>query len=632
MGEEPLGARYEACLSDAQREGLGVYYTPPAIAAGICEWAIRPRSDGPTRVLDPAAGSGRFVAAACDRLDETTTPPTRREAPDRVVAVDVDRTALDLAADTVAGSDEGPSNPAVRTVAASFFDRSPGDLLDGTVPGFDAVVGNPPFIRQEELSADRDHFRDHLRAFGPGGEQPYYDGDRALSTKSDAYVYFLTHGLGFLRDGGRLGFVLPSKWLDTRYGEDLQAFLYDHVRLEAVVGFSARAFDALVDTVLLLVERCGDPDERDRTVTDFVRLREPVDPAALASIVDRERSVPSDEPFVVATRDTHRVVSVPQRRLAERGGTKLGYHLTAPAPFVRLVESDRMVPLDTYADVSFGHKTGNNGFFLLDEADVAAWDLPEAFLRPAIRSLRDIETRRLTGTDQYLLDMHSYVEAVREDREGRAGDEEPALAAEVKTALREDGHDAVLAYIQHGEAEGVPDGRTVAQRTPWFDLGELPAPAVLHPVFYDERVFTVENAGGFAPTNAIQRVDVTEYGSVVPHLLNSTLHKVLLELWGRHEGGGALQLLTYEVSSVPVLDPAELSADERAAIAEAGERLLDGDESAQGDLDRAVLATVDIDVSADELQAAHESLVRRRVDGAAERSVQVRDIDDIDGA
>jgi methylase of polypeptide subunit release factors len=629
MDEDSPGARYEASQPDARREGLGIYYTPPAIAAGVCEWAIRPQG-GPARVLDPAAGSGRFAVAARDRLAETAPTATRREVLDQVVAVDVDRAALDLTASNLTSGDRSLSDGDARTVTASFFDCSPGDLPGGAGRGatFDAVVGNPPYLRQEALSRDRDHYRDHLRAYGPDGEQPYHDGSRKLSTRADAYVYFVTHGLQFLREGGRLGFVLPSKWLDTRYGEDLQEFLYDHAAVAAVVGFSARAFDAMVDTVLLLVERCDDPDGRADTVTDFVRLNEPVVPGTLADIVGTARTVPEGQPFALDVRDSHRVVSVPQRRLAERGGTKLGYYLTAPSPFVGLVDSDGLVRLDTYAAVSFGNKTGNNDFFLLDERDVAAWDLPDAVLRPAIRSLRDIESRRLETTDQYLFDLHPYVEAVRERVEAPTHSD---LASEVKEALREDGHEAVLDYIRHGAAEGVPEGRTVSQHTPWFNLGELPAPEVLHPVFYDERVFTVENAGGFAPTNAIQRVDVTEYESVVPHLLNSTLHKVMLELWGRHEGGGALQLLTYEVSSVPIPDPARFSAAEREAIREAGERLLDG-AAAQEALDEAVLAALDVSMSVADLQAAHEAMLRRRIDGAETVSEQVRHLDASDGA
>ncbi|WP_276257314.1 Eco57I restriction-modification methylase domain-containing protein [Haloglomus litoreum] len=624
MEEDSPGARYEAGLSDDRRAALGAYYTPPAIAAGVCEWAIRPRAAGPARVLDPAAGSGRFAVAARDRLAETASAATPSEVLDHVVAVDVDGDALALAVSNLTAGDEWPDEQQVRTMEASFFDCSPGAFAGEGRTGegtFDAVVGNPPYIRQEQLAPDRDHYRDHLRAFGPEGDHPYHDGDRKLSTRSDAYVYFVTHGLQFLREGGRLGFLVPTKWLDTRYGEDLQRFLYDHTRLAAVVGFSARAFDALVDTVLLFAERCSDPAARADTVTDFVRLTDPVSPGRLARIVDGDRTVPGSQPFAVEADDSHRVVSVSQRTLAARGGSKLGYYLTAPTPFIELVERDRTVPLDTYADVSFGHKTGNNGFFLPDRSDVARWDLPGRFLRPAIRSLRDIETRRLEATDQFLLDMHDYVEAVREERPGTSDTD---LEEAVKTALREDGHDAVLTYIQHGEAEGVPEGRTVSQHTPWFNLGELPAPEVLHPVFYNERVFTVENAGGFAPTNAIQRVDVTEYGNVVPHLLNTTLHKVLLELWGRHEGGGALQLLTYEVASVPIPDPARFSVEERAAIREAGERLLDGAGTQQA-LDEAVLAALDVGLSAEELQVAHERMLRRRVDGADTVAEQVRD-------
>jgi hypothetical protein len=196
--------------------------------------------------------------------------------------------------------------------------------------------------------------------------------------------------------------------------------------------------------------------------------------------------------------------------------------------------------------------------------------------------------------------------------------------------LREDGYRSTLRYIEHGEDSGVPDGRTVSQHTPWFNLGELLVPDVLHPVFYNERVFTVDNAGEYAPTNAIQCVDIDDHEDVLPAILNSTVYRIMLELWGRHEGGGALQLLTYEVASVPVPNPERMSGSLKARIARAGAALVRGDDDAQQTLDEALLEFLDLDMSAAELRAAHRGMVARRVEGAATENVLIKDVDDFD--
>jgi hypothetical protein len=205
------------------------------------------------------------------------------------------------------------------------------------------------------------------------------------------------------------------------------------------------------------------------------------------------------------------------------------------------------------------------------------------------------------------------------------------LAEEVKNKLRDDGYDGTLRYIEHGEDEGVPDGRTVSeQNTPWFNLGDLLVPEVLHPVFYNERVFTVDNVGDFAPTNAIQCIDINEHEEVIQYVLNSTIYKIMLELWGRHEGGGALQLLTYEVSSVPVPNPELMSDSQRQRIEDAGQRMVDGDDDARADVDQVLLEFLELDMSVEELQAAHKGMMSQRIEGAANENVMVKDVDDFD--
>ncbi|MDS0278173.1 N-6 DNA methylase [Halomicroarcula sp. S1AR25-4] len=633
--EDVLGELYERLVPASERKAQGQFYTHPDVAAAICDWTLQSDGDRVPRVLDPASGSGTFPVEAYHRIRDGSSTATHQEALDNLVAGDVNRFPLRLTALNLSSRTVREQTEAVHTLADSFFDVSPRDerLPDaGTErrrPGsFDAVVGNPPYIRQEDLSPDKVHFREHLRAYGPEGATPYYSGAGKLSKQSDAYVYFVTHALRFLREGGRLGVVVPTKWLTTKYGESFQEFLYDQTKVHAVVGFADRAFSALVDTVLLFVEKCADERARRETTTDFVRVKERLPPETLASVAGSHRSVPDDRLFDIETHDEYRVTSVPQQHLAEQGGQKLGYYLYGPSPFVPLVNSEKTRRLDAFADVAFGNKTGHNGFFLLDESDVAQWGVDERFLRPAIRSIRDIDSARLDETGQYLLDFHEYVEAFEADRTGLRST--PDLAAAVKDQLREDGYHSTLRYLEYGEDEGVPDGRTVSTHTPWFNLGELLVPDVLHPVFYNERVFTVENAGGFAPTNAIQCVDVTDHENVLPHVLNSTVYKILLELWGRHEGGGALQLLTYEVASVPVPNPDLMSDDTRDRISRAGRALVRGERGVQDGLDAALLDFLELDMSPGELQAAHRGMVRQRVDGAASENVQVRAVDDLD--
>ena len=217
--EEPATA-YQTRLSAAERAASGHFTTDPALATALSRWAIQPRADDAhPRVLDPATGSGAFTLAAHDRLAEIAPDQSAADRLARIVGIDVDSIPLAVTAHRLLAGAAADTAP-LELYEANFFDVVPGSsrscsvTADEVVAGqFDAVVGNPPYVRQEHTDIDR--ARDHLGAFGPDGRTPYRDGDRALSRRSDAYVYFVTHATRFLRDGGRLGVVVPARWLTT---------------------------------------------------------------------------------------------------------------------------------------------------------------------------------------------------------------------------------------------------------------------------------------------------------------------------------------------------------------------------------------------------------------------------------
>lgn len=635
IDEDLLGELYEELIPEEERKSLGQFYTHPDIAEAICHWALTPEINEIPRILDPASGSGTFTVEAYHRIQEIVPTATHQEIIDNIVAIDINRFPLHLTALNLSSRNIQEETRELHTFNDSFFNLSPmdkrlpqGEDTGDEIGSFDAAVANPPYIRQENLYPNKEHFRSHLKNFGSENSRIYYDGSKKISKKADAYIYFITHAIEFLKEGGRLGFIIPTKWLTTRYGESFQEFLYDQTKVHSIVGFSDRAFSALVDTVLIFLERSSDEKDRRETVTDFIRVKERLAPDDLSSIAGYQRSVPNGKLFEIETHDSYRAISVRQSQLEDQGGQKLGYFLYGPSPFIPLVNSKKMCRLDEYATVAFGNKTGNNSFFLLDDQDVKQWDIHDRFLKPAIRSIRDIESMTLEHTDQYFLDFQEYVGEVKAKRAGLR--ESSDLAEVVKNQLREDGYLSTRHYIEHGEDEGVPKGRTVSQHEPWFNLGNLIVPDVLHPVFYNERVFTVDNIGDFAPTNAIQCVDIVQYQDVLPFILNSTIYKIMLELWGRHEGGGALQLLTYEVASVPIPNPEQMTESQKQQIVSAGKRLVGGDQSARSDLDHAILEFLELEMSPEELQAAHRGMMRQRIEGAAKENVLIKDVDDFD--
>ncbi|WP_136716605.1 Eco57I restriction-modification methylase domain-containing protein [Halorientalis salina] len=616
-GSETPAAAYQDTLSDATRTASGHFATDPTVASALCRWAVQPRADGrPPRVLDPATGSGVFTLAAHDRLAAVAPNQSPTDRLERVVGVDVDPVALALTGHQLLANAR-PETAPLELYEADFFEVSPGPertctvTADGVRAGeFDAVVGNPPYVRQETTDIDR--AREHLAAFGPDGETPYLDGERALSRRSDAYVYFVTHATQFLREGGRLGVVIPAKWLVTRYGESFQRFLFDHYRVESVVGFGARAFDdALVDTVLLLAERRENAAARRSTPVRFSRLDDQVSVSRLLSTVESAEPPDDEAAMAVWNTDDVRTVTVDQGSLADGDTGKQSPYLDAPAPFIRLLAGETLAPLGSFTTVHRGVMTGANDFFFLDGPGPGA-AVEARFRTPAIKSIRDVDGRVVTAaeTDRELLDVHDYVASVR--AETGVGD---ATTTAVVDALARDGYDGLREYVEWGTDQEFHERSSCASRPVWFDLGDLTAPTVFVPKFFDERVVVVANPDGLLAGNAVDCLGVDEGVDerTLLGVLNTTLTKALLECWGRTEGGGALQIMTYELSTLPVPDPRTFDASTQEAIAATTDALLAGDSDAVRRLDRLVLDAIETDISVEDCRRLREEMVRRRV-------------------
>jgi hypothetical protein len=92
--------------------------------------------------------------------------------------------------------------------------------------GFDAVIGNPPYVRQESLSNLKDYFEKHYEAF---------DG------VADLYTYFMEQGVRLLRDGGLFSIIVSSSFLRASYAEPLRRTLKRNVAVLRIVDFGGLA-------------------------------------------------------------------------------------------------------------------------------------------------------------------------------------------------------------------------------------------------------------------------------------------------------------------------------------------------------------------------------------------------------
>ena len=92
---------------------------------------------------------------------------------------------------------------------------------DGDFTGFDVVIGNPPYIRQEELSPIKPVLQNQFKTF---------------AGTADLYVYFVERGMQILRNKGSFVFILPNKWMRAGYGKPLRNWV-DSYKIQRIVDF-----------------------------------------------------------------------------------------------------------------------------------------------------------------------------------------------------------------------------------------------------------------------------------------------------------------------------------------------------------------------------------------------------------
>ncbi|MBZ0306676.1 MAG: Eco57I restriction-modification methylase domain-containing protein, partial [Anaerolineae bacterium] len=112
-----------------------------------------------------------------------------------------------------------------------FFDET-GRLKENA--GFDAVVGNPPYVRQESISGVKSYL-----------QMQYAD---VYSGAADIYVYFYAQGLNLLRTEGLLSYITPNKWFSAGYGEGLRGYLAENTHVRQIVDFGHAPIFRGVDT------------------------------------------------------------------------------------------------------------------------------------------------------------------------------------------------------------------------------------------------------------------------------------------------------------------------------------------------------------------------------------------------
>lgn len=302
----------------------GGFYTQPAIASFLARWV---KVSKPKSILEPSCGDGAFL----DAIEETRIPSLKQI------------TACEL-------NEEEAEKAAARTSLPVKMQRT--DFLRWYLffaqneEGFDAVVGNPPFIRYQYLPAEQQLLAEKI--FGQL-KLPF-------TKHTNAWVPFVLASIRLLRPGGRLAMVIPSEIFHIPHAQSLRRYLAEECSKILILDPEEIWFDdTLQGTVLLMAEKKRDVSEKSRGV-------------AIVPVKSRDALAGDPEDYFQNAAYTNGVT-------IEGKWMPVFLSLRERALLAELKAREDVKRFADIASVDVGIVTGANKFFLVPDATVSEFAL-----------------------------------------------------------------------------------------------------------------------------------------------------------------------------------------------------------------------------------------------------------------
>jgi hypothetical protein len=539
---EVVGSIFERLISPEERHKYGQFYTRVEVVDLINSFCIR---SGDAKVLDPSCGGGTFLVRAYARKKIEAESRNHRDLLTDLYGVDISQFAAHLTTMNLATRDLVEDENYPRVGRSDFFDVLPDSTFvklpqklkseglgtkyhDIKIPPLDAVIGNPPYVRQEDIPKAKKKPKDK----GPEpGTKEFYSRRVAqmagakLSGRSDLHCYFWPHATTFLKKGGMLGFITSSQWLDVEYGFHLQRWLLQNFEILAILESPAEPWfvGARVATAVTIARRCDNAVQRSKNIVRFVHLRKPLaellesDGTTLGAMLAANSLRDEILSLTKDVSDEHyRARLINQGDLWRKGvdlgimmrgesprveddesddaetederidnapgayfGGKWGVYLRAPDLWFDLLDrhGDRFASLGELAEIRFGVKSGRDDFFYPkdnSEECLARISDPDVFQHEYGVDRRQIEngTIKLVLAGEKRGELHAIesqylepeVHSLMEVKGFVAREQDCTRLIFLAPSPKKSLQKLAKAYVSWGEEKGVHIGSTCAQR------------------------------------------------------------------------------------------------------------------------------------------------------------------------
>ncbi|MBI5659738.1 MAG: N-6 DNA methylase [Nitrosomonadales bacterium] len=474
----------------------GGYYTPLDLAAFIARWV---KEISPTRILEPSCGDGVFFAALANAKGFRKTDVLGFELEEEESAKAQARAReLGLVATNVRNAD--------------FLQWA----LDQFIVGdkFDAVIGNPPFVRYQYLP----------EPFQTRAEQVFRQLNLPFTKHTNAWVPFILASMALLRPGGRLAMVVPAEIIHVTHAQSLRSYLGRECRRLVIIDPEELWFsDTLQGAVILLAEKA--------------QVGEKPEGLGIYPVTGREflRFSPSE------------VFGSPQPingKTVQGKWTRALLDQETRSLFDELANQPAVHRFNDIAQVDVGIVTGANKFFLVPDETVLA--------------------RRLERWAHPMFGRSEHCPGVIYDERQHAENAAKGNPTNFLWFRESEGRidAAAKAYIRQGETQDLHTRYKCRTRSPWYTVPSVYSTEIgMLKRSHDTPRLILNRMGAYTTDTAYR---IRTLGVASEKLVGCFVNPITAlsaELEGRHYGGGVLELIPSEIERLLIPLPESTEVD-----------------------------------------------------------------------
>lgn len=478
----------------------GGYYTPQNLADYVSKWVLEKQ---PKSVLEPSCGDGVFIQALHNNKCDKNIKLSCFELLDTEV-----QKASNLC------SQLGFQNA---SVTAGDFLVWANNQLNQKSELFDAVIGNPPFIRYQFLE----------KSFQEQAELVFKQLDQKFTKHTNAWVPFLLSTLALLNKGGRMAMVIPSEIINVMHAQSLRSYMGEICSKIVIIDPKEIWFeDTLQGAVIIMAEKKTD-------------ISIPSEGVGIVSVEGFEFLEKSPEVLFNETLGIN-------GETVEGKWTKAVLNKSEISLIKKIISHESVHKFKTIATVDVGIVTGANKFFLVDNETVDTYNL-SAYAHPMFGKSQHCpgilydENQHKSNQLKNLPTNFLYIESDYNE-----------LPSSVQN------------YIQLGEQEKLHERYKCRIRKPWYKVPSIYSTEIGMLKRCHEAPRLILNRVGAYTTDTAYRVtsSFTNAENLVCSFLNP-LTAITAELEGRYYGGGVLELVPSEIEKlyIPVIDDYKHDSD-----------------------------------------------------------------------